>query len=110
MDELKEIREALELLDSWRQESALAALSRLEAREAEAPKVSFNKWWLSLSDGQRSAWMEDKWQLADLAFQAGARLAAPKTVPMAMLAELMPEAFPTERIKFAARYGFQVEG
>lgn len=38
MDEIKEIREALGKLDSWRQEGALAALDRLEAREAELTK------------------------------------------------------------------------
>ena len=35
MDELKEIREALNQLDSWRQEGALAALERLESRKAK---------------------------------------------------------------------------
>lgn len=91
MNKLKEIREALVNARTWISEdasepnaernrkevdNALNLVDCLEAREAEAPKVSFNEWWLSLSDGQRSAWMQDKWRLADIAFQAGARIAA----------------------------------
>ena len=32
---------------------------------------TFNEWWLSLSDEQQVAWMEDKWILADISFRKG---------------------------------------
>lgn len=37
----------------------------------EEVKADFNEWWLSLSDGQREAWQDDKWMLASIAFRAG---------------------------------------
>jgi|GEM_PF-4060307 len=92
MDELKEIREALEVLLSWmprgigergdaskawdKGQHALAALSRLEAREA-----------------------------------------APKTVPMAMIQDIQEDAAlaehgdrKTKAVEILALYGYTVEG
>ena len=59
MNELQTIREALEQLDSWRQEGALEALSILEARMSA-----------------RMSAMLDSSQIADLALNRGAAMEA----------------------------------
>ena len=33
--------------------------------------MTFNEWWLSLPSGRQKVLIEDKWMLADNAFQAG---------------------------------------
>jgi hypothetical protein len=39
--------------------------------------MTFNEWWLSLPVGRQKVLMEDKWMLADTAFQAGLEMAKP---------------------------------
>lgn len=42
--------------------------------------INFNEWWLSLSEGQQNAWMEDKWLLADISFRKGQEIERKKHV------------------------------
>lgn len=39
-----------------------------------AQPTTFNEWWLSLPKGRRVALQDDKWRLADAAYEAGKRL------------------------------------
>ena len=33
--------------------------------------MAFNEWWLSLTEGRRNALIDNKWTLAEAAFEAG---------------------------------------
>ena len=40
--------------------------------------MNFNAWWLSLAEGRRSVLIQDKWMLANAAFEAAIHLAKPR--------------------------------
>lgn len=52
---------------------------------------TFNEWWLSLSEGQQKAWMQDKWRLADISFRNGIEIGKSISAPWISVKERLPE-------------------
>lgn len=47
--------------------------------------MNINDWWLSLDQGRRDVLIEDKWMLANAAFDAGLKVGIESSKPLALI-------------------------